>query len=718
MSDLQNPVPDFETMRIAVSVEAFTVCLQAASQGEIKAPQILETLQEVDPDRNFNKNIMLLAARKLGFRARAFRSRSSRLRLLPTPFLIQMENGEYLVIFNVDSKHISIFNPASKSIAKIDIENFNTRSTGRGLIFAWGHKEKLEEYLFGWKWFLKSLYRYRVPLRAVIIFSFFLQLAQFITPIFFQVVVDKVIVHRAPSTLDVLALGLGAIYLFEVILSLLRGYIFPHTTNRIDVELGTRVFSHLLKLPIKYFDDRRVGDTIARVYEVENIRNFITGTTLTLVVDSFFAVALIITLFVYSTILGWIVVGTLPLYVILSVSFTPYLKSLIDEKFNKGAHRQSFLVEMVSGIGTVKSMAVENQIKNKWDHLLANFVTISFSVTRVSNFLEQSSQFISRAVLLAVLYFGAREVMAGRLTVGELMAFNMLVQQLTQPILKLVSSWQQFQQASISINRIGDILNAETEIKTNAKSVIAPELNGDITFQNVSFKYRPDRDYVIKNIDLDIKAGEVIGIVGTSGSGKSTLTKLLQLLYKPNEGRILIDNLDISLLQPSTLRRQIGVVLQENVLFNATVAENIAFGHPEIDLPKIVEAAQLAGAHEFILELPQGYNTEIGERGASLSGGQRQRIAIARALINNPPILIFDEATSALDYETEKKIQDNMIKICENRTVIIIAHRLSTVRHADRIIVFEHGKIHEIGSHDELIALNGRYAELYSIQAS
>ena len=718
MTDIKPDMIDQTKALRALSEQCFVICLQAVSRGEVQADKIMEVIKGEDDYDGFDKGLMLRVARTLGFKAKTKRIVKSRLRTLPKPFLLQMQQDHYILILDADSSGVTIFNPIMGQATKVDVENIIAQWAGHAILFSWNQTKALKDYLFGWKWFLQSLYRYRVPLRAVLVFSFFLQLAHFITPLFFQVVVDKVIVHRAPSTLDVLALGLGGVYLFEVILNILRGYVFPHTTNRIDVELGTKVFSHLLKLPVTYFDGRRVGDTIARLYEVENIRNFITGSALTLLVDSFFAIALIMTLFFYSTLLGWIVVGTLPVYITLSLIVVPYLRTLMDEKFNRGAMRQSYLVEMVTGINTIKAMAVEKTIKQKWDNLLASYVTTSFNVTKIGNVVDQLAQLTSKGVLLAVLYFDAKEVMAGRMSVGELVAFNMLTQQLTEPILKLVATWQQFQQASISMHRIGDLLNAKPELDFDSRSAVTPPLKGAISFQNVTFRYSPERENVIKKVSLNINQGEFIGIVGTSGSGKSTLTKLLQALYKPNEGRVLIDNLDISLLQPESLRRQIGVVLQENILFNATIAENISFGHPEHSFQDIVRVAELAGAHEFILELPQAYNTEIGERGASLSGGQRQRIAIARALINNPPILIFDEATSALDYETEKKIQDNMAKIAEGRTVIVIAHRLSTVRYANRIVVFEKGVIEEIGSHDELIRANGRYAELYNIQSS
>jgi len=477
------------------------------------------------------------------------------------------------------------------------------------------------------------------------------------------------------------------------------------------------MFRHLLQLPQSYFDARRVGDTIARVRELENIRNFMTSSALTLAVDALFAVLLIVVLFMYNVTLAWCVVGSLPIYVILSVLAFPRYIQLLEEKFNRGAMNQSFLVETVSAMSTLKAMAVAPAIQRRWDEQLAGYVAASFKTVTLGNGVDQIAQFVSKMVQLLILWLGAESVMAGQMTVGELVAFNMLASQVSQPILKLVHLWKDYQQVKVSVSRLGDILNSEAERPSESSMISMPPVDGSIRFENVSFRYDPAGQDVIHDLNLAIQPGDFIGIVGSSGSGKSTLTKLVQILYRPSGGRILIDHTDLTVVDPDSLRRQIGVVLQENVLFNCSVAENIAYGHPDISFPRVLDAARLAGAHEFVAALPAGYSTIIGERGTSLSGGQRQRIAIARALVTNPRILIFDEATSALDYESEQIIQENMERICRGRTVIVIAHRLSTVRKADRIITMERGRIVESGSHDELIASGGRYAQLHKIQA-
>ena len=390
-------------------------------------------------------------------------------------------------------------------------------------------------------------------------------------------------------------------------------------------------------------------------------------------------------------------------------------RARLHEKFNRGAENQAFLVETVSGIDTLKSMAVEPQMQRRWDTQLASYVSASFKTATLSTWAHESTNLIGKLVTVATLWLGAKLVIQGELTVGQLIAFNMLAGRVSQPIMRLAQLWTDFQQTGISVQRLGDILNAPTE-SAGGKSTLPP-ITGRITLDAVQFRYRPDTPEVLKGISVDIAPGEVIGIVGRSGSGKSTLAKLIQRLYVPERGRVLVDGLDLTLADASSLRRQIGVVLQENVLFNRTLRENIALADPGAPIDAVIAAAKLAGAHEFILELPEAYDTMVGEHGSTLSGGQRQRIAIARALMSEPRILIFDEATSALDYESERTIQQNMSAICQGRTVIIIAHRLSAVRHANRILVMDRGQIVEVGSHTELLTHEaGHYSRLHRLQ--
>ncbi|HHY7706611.1 TPA: enterohemolysin T1SS ABC transporter permease/ATPase EhxB, partial [Escherichia coli] len=569
---------------------------------------------------------------------------------------------------------------------------------------------------FDFSWFIPSVVKYRRILLEVLTVSAFIQFLALITPLFFQVVMDKVLVHRGFSTLNIITIAFIIVILFEVILTGARTYIFSHTTSRIDVELGAKLFRHLLALPVSYFENRRVGETVARVRELEQIRNFLTGQALTSVLDLFFSVIFFCVMWYYSPQLTLVILLSLPCYVIWSLFISPLLRRRLDDKFLRNAENQAFLVETVTAINTIKSMAVSPQMIATWDKQLAGYVASSFRVNLVAMTGQQGIQLIQKSVMVISLWMGAHLVISGEISIGQLIAFNMLAGQVIAPVIRLAHLWQDFQQVGISVERLGDVLNTPVEKKSGRN--ILPEIQGDIEFKNVRFRYSSDGNVILNNINLYISKGDVIGIVGRSGSGKSTLTKLLQRFYIPETGQILIDGHDLSLADPEWLRRQIGVVLQENILLNRSIIDNITLASPAVSMEQAIEAARLAGAHDFITELKEGYNTIVGEQGVGLSGGQRQRIAIARALVTNPRILIFDEATSALDYESENIIMKNMSRICKNRTVIIIAHRLSTVKNANRIIVMDNGFISEDGTHKELISKkDSLYAYLYQLQA-
>ena len=418
------------------------------------------------------------------------------------------------------------------------------------------------------------------------------------------------------STLDVLVIGLVAIAMFETILGILRTYLFAHTTNRIDVELGARLFRHLVALPVSYFQARRVGDTVARVRELENIRNFLTSSALTLVIDLFFTFVFLAVMFAYSPLLTWIVLGAFPFYIAVSAAATPLFRRRLDEKFARGAENQAFLVESVTGVETLKAMAVEPQMQRRWEEQLAGYVAASFRVLSLGNTASQTVQFLSKLVTAGVLYFGARLVIDGSLTVGELVAFNMLAGRVSTPVLRLAQIWQDFHQARLSVARLGDILNTPAEPTFNSGRAALPAIRGEITFEHVTFRYEFDGPEVLHDVTFSVAAGQVVGIVGPSGSGKSTLTKLCQRLYVPESGRVLVDGVDLAMVDTAWLRRQLGVVLQENVLFNRSVRDNIALTDPSMPIERVIAAATLACAHEFILELPEGYDTIIGERGS------------------------------------------------------------------------------------------------------
>jgi subfamily B ATP-binding cassette protein HlyB/CyaB len=659
---------------------------------------------------------ILHCAKDFGLKARAQKTSWNRLAVTPLPGIAVLRDGGFLILGKVADDKLLIQRPSSRPETMTQAE---LEAIWDGDIILMTRRAALTDLSrrFDIGWFLGAVHKYRRLLGEVLIASFFLQVFAVVSPLFFQVVIDKVLVHRSMSTLDVLVTGLVALTVFEAILGTLRVYLFAHTTNRIDVELGARLFRHLMALPIAYFQTRRVGDSVARVRELENIRQFLTSSALTLVIDLVFTVVFLAVMFYYSTLLTLIVLASFPFYIGISAGAAPLFRRRLDEKFNRGSENQAFLVESVTGFETLKAMAVEPQMQRRWEEQLAAYVAASFRVLSLNNTASQAVQMINKLVIAATLYFGARLVIGGELTVGELVAFNMLVARVSMPVLRLAQIWQDFHQARLSIDRLGDILNTIPEPSFNPSRGALPAIRGHVTFEHATFRYRIDGPEVLHDVSFSVDPGQVVGIVGSSGSGKSTIAKLIQRLYVPESGRVLVDGVDLAMVDLTWLRRQIGVVLQENVLFNRSIRENIALADPAMPMERVIAAASLAGAHDFILELPEGYDTIVGERGSSLSGGQRQRVAIARALITDPRILILDEATSALDYESERAIQQNMKRISAGRTVFVIAHRLSTVRHANRIITIEHGRIVEDGTHDDLIRSNGRYAKLHYLQA-
>src|ERR1700742_800038 len=660
---------------------------------------------------------MVRCAREFGLKARELKTNWARLSTTALPAIAVLKDGGFLLLGKVGDDKVVVQSTKTPRPELMTREDLEAIWDGRLVLMT--RRANLAELSrrFDVTWFLGAIHKYRHQLGEVLVASFFLQLFALASPLFFQVVIDKVLVHRSISTLDVLVIGLLGIGMFETVLGILRTYLFSHATNRIDVELGARLFQHLLALPTAYFQARRVGDSVARVRELENIRNFLTGSALTLVIDLFFTFVFLGVMFIYSPLLTGLVLFGFPFYIAISAGATSRFRTLLDEKFKRGAENQAFLVESITGIETLKAMAVEPQMQRRWEEQLAGYVAASFRVAQLGNTASNTVQFVNKVMMAALLYFGARLVISGDMTVGELVAFNMLAGRVSQPVLRLAQIWQDFHQAKLSVERLGDILNAPPEPKFNPARAALPAIRGDGTFDHVVFRYRIDGPEILHDVSFSVSAGQVIGIVGPSGSGKSTVAKLIQRLYIPERGRVLVDGVDLAMVDTSWLRRQVGAVLQENVLFNQSIRDNIALPDPAMPIERVVEAAKLAGAHDFILELPEGYDTVVGERGASLSGGQRQRVAIARALVTNPRILIFDEATSALDYESERIIQDNMQRIAQGRTVFIIAHRLSTVRRSDRIMTIDRGRLVEDGTHDELITKGGRYATLHRVQA-
>nr|WP_255696919.1 type I secretion system permease/ATPase [Sandaracinobacteroides sayramensis] len=671
-------------------------------------------------DRPFGMSDMIRSAKRLGHKAKSRTICAEELPGLPLPAVARGKDDKFFLIASVENQPegfralVQTYDRREPQIW--DKAVLDAAWSGELLLLTTRERLAGKNRRFDLTWFLPFIVKYRRPLGQVLAASFVIQIVALLSPIFFQLVIDKVLVNGTMSTLDVLAIGLTVIFLWETVLTGLRQWLLGHTTSRIDVELGSQLFRHMLGLPLAYFETRRVGDTVARIRELDQIREFLTGPVLSTMLDLLFTVVFLAVMYLYSPQLTLIVALSIPLYALVTWAIVPPLRHRLDEKFDRGADAQAYLVESVTSVRTLKSMAVEPRMRSDWDRKLAAYVQTGFRVTKLAVWGAGGVGLISKLTTVAILYWGAKLVIAGELTVGALVAFNMLAGRVSMPILRLAQLAQDVQQVRVSVARLGDVLNAVPEPQHNPNRSSLPAIRGEIRFERVRFRYAPDSPEVLAGIDIDIRAGEILGIVGPSGSGKSTLASLVQRLHVPTQGRVLVDGVDLSLVDPAWLRRQVGTVLQENELLNRSVRDNIALGHPTAPMEAVIRAAQLAGAHEFILELPFGYDTPIEERGRNLSGGQRQRIAIARALLGDPRILIFDEATSALDAESEEIVQKNLRAIARNRTVIIIAHRLSAVRDAHRIITVERGLVTEQGTHAELLAAGGRYADLHRRQ--
>ena len=683
------------------------------SEAPIEESVLRDKLAEVAPETWHLELLRIL--KEFAFKAKwlCYDPQEKSIEELSLPFIARV-NGSFVVVMKHSDKQVLFFSIERKRPLVLLMEEF--RQQWDGYAFFMTPKLKLDKLpkRFNLQWFLPVFWKFRRFFYEVLAASCLLQIFTLITPLFTQVIIDKVLVHKGLSTLDVLMTGLIIIAIFQMVLGYLRTYIFTVLTNKVDVVLGARLYNHIVSLPLRYFESRRVGETVARVKELETIRSFISGSSLVLIIDTAFCFIFIIAMFWYSPLLWLVAIALIPFMVLLNLIATPIYRKRIQTKFEANAESQSFLVESVTGASTVKALALEQRFSRRWEDLLGHYVKTSFDVNNVANVANSIGGFLQHLSTLLILWVGAHLVMAGKLSVGQLVAFQMLAGQVSGPVLRLVGVWQQFQQTRVSIDRIGDIMNLPKE--SEGRGEMSPIRRGEIFFEKVSFRYSPDEPQVAKNINIKLAPGVMVGIVGPSGSGKSTLVKLLQRMYDPEEGRIFVDNIDISKYNPAAYRRQIGTVLQENYLFCGTVRENIAIARPGATMAEVEQAARMSGAHDFIVQMKAGYDTVIGERGDSLSGGQRQKIAISRAMLVNPRILIFDEATSALDALSEKEVLDAIQKVRKNRTVMMIAHRLAAVQKADVILVMNKGMIVEYGNHEQLMKRNGMYAAMYREQ--
>ena len=640
---------------------------------------------------------------------------------IPTPALIRYRDS-FAVLYAIDGKTVVLGLPSqgiincqiNQLVEELETDDANLQPQVRVLLLS-ATKETPKER-FGLGWFVPYLSRYRWVLIEVFIASFFVQLAALANPLVIQLIIDKVIVQNSISTLNILGVLLLAVGVFEAVLTTLRTYLFVDTTNRIDMSLGSQIIDHLLRLPLRYFDKRPVGELSTRINELENIRQFLTGTALTVVLDALFSLVYIVVMLFYSWQLTLVGLGTIPLFVVVTLIAAPTVSRQLRTKAERNAETQSYLVEVMSGIQTVKAQNIELRSRFSWQKKYAKFVAAGFKTVLTSTLANSTSQFLSKLSSLLVLWVGAYLVLKGELTLGELIAFRIISSYVTTPILRLAQIWQNFQETGLSLERLSDIVDTPQEAEVDRNNIPLPAVSGAVKYENVSFRFAASGPLQLSNVNVEFTAGKFVGIVGQSGSGKSTMMKLLLRLYDTESGRILVDGYDIAKVELYSLRRQIGVVPQDTLLFDGTVQENIALTNPEATTEEIIEAAQIAVAHEFIMTLPNGYNTRVGERGSALSGGQRQRIAIARSVLQRPKILVLDEATSALDYPTEKQIGLNLARAFKGNTVFFITHRLNTVSNADTIVVMDNSRMIEQGSHQELMAAKGHYFYLYQQQ--
>lgn len=688
--------------------------IAAFHQRTVDADQILRTLGL--EHCAIGAAEILLACAELKFRARQVVFDWDDVSNSKFPTIALLKEGDFGVLGRMRNGLVPLTRPGSYKPVWLDRAAWEATYGGATVVINERLSLSNPNRPFGFGWFIPVIAKFRKELTEALVAALFFQLMGIGLPLFIQVIIDKVFVYNIQSTLIVVSVGMAAVIAFDGTFGILQTLLLAHAGNRIDVTLGSTLFRRVMRIPLRYFELRRVGDTTARVREVERIRSFLTGQALLSLVDSLFIFVYIGLLVLYSAELTAIVLASVILIAGATLSFRTVLRKRLEERFDAGADTQSFLVEAVTGIETVKAMSLEPTLVQRWDRLLARSVTAGYRVDHLGGFAGGISRILRNVATLAVLWFGAQKVLSHELTVGALVAFQMLSSRAMAPVLRVSNLWQQFQQIGLSVRRLGDLMNAPLEPVMSSDKSSLPRLEGSMRFERVSFRYTLEGARVLDEVSFEIRPGMKIGIVGRSGSGKSTLAKLMQRLYVPENGRILVDSHDLAQIDPTWLRRQMSVVPQESFLFGGSIRENIAVRLPNARMPRIISAAKLAGAHDFIAAMSEGYDTHIGERGTTLSGGQRQRLALARALITDPRILILDEATSSLDYESEQIIRHNLGRISEGRTVIMIAHRLSMLRRADKIFVMDKGRLIETGSHDELIESRGIYHHLYQQQ--
>lgn len=651
------------------------------------------------------------AAESLGLATRPVKATLDKFAEQSLPAIAHWEGNHFIVVYEITKKQVIIGDPALGQ-RQLTRKEFAAGWSGYALLLQPTSllKDAQNQDVGLWKFFELVKPHYKILLQ-VLIASVLIQIFGLVTPVFTQLLLDRVLVQRSIATLNAVGIGMIVFGLFSIAMNGVRSYLLSHTANRISISLLVGFIKHTFRLPLSYFESRYVGDIVSRIEENQKIQSFLTGQTLSIVLDILTLVIYLALMFWYSWKMALFVLCTVPPFFILALASTGILRRISRDIFNAGAKENSYIIESLTGIRTVRSLAIEQTVRWHWEELLNNLVKKAFNAQVIGIRLSMLSGAINTFTSTALLWFGAWQVIQGELTVGQLVAFNMLVGNVLGPFQRFSGLWNQFQEIIISTERINDVLEAEPEEDLHNKPrKTLGRLRGHIRFERVTFRYHPEsKTNVLENINFEIQPEQMVAVVGRSGSGKTTLSKLILGLYPPTDGKVLIDGCDVTGISLRSLRSQVGVVDQDTFLFGSTIRENITIAHPEATLNEIIQAAKLAGADEFIQELPLGYETQIGEGGGMLSGGQRQRLAIARALLGNPRLLLFDEATSHLDTESERIIQNNLKSILKGRTSIIIAHRLSTVRNADLILVLDRGVLVESGTHEELIAKQGHY---------
>ena len=672
----------------------------------------LRNLANVDR-RGASLKGLMMAAEQLGFAVRPVKASLDQIAQQPLPAIAHWEGRHYIVVYEVTRRDVLVADP----------EIGRRRLSHRAFMEGWtGYTlllqptvllEKATEEKKSLKRFFALLKPHWLVLSEILVASLLIQIFGLVTPLMTQILLDRVVVQRSSTTLVAIGAGLMIFSFFRMVLTSLRQYLLYHTANRIDVSLVVGFISHALRLPLSYFETRYVGDITSRIAENQKIRRFITGSAITTLLD-------LLMVFVYVGLMVWyswqmaaLALVMVPLLAIVTLISTPFIQQVSREEFTARTQEGSYLIEALTGIGTIKSMGLERRVRWHWEALFNKSIKLNFSAQVIRERMRFASGFIETGVSQSLLLFGIWFVINDQLTIGQVMAFNMLLGNVISPFMRLIELWDDFQEVLISVERLNDVLDSPAEEGEGHRSIVLPPITGHIRFENVTFRYNLESTRnILENLNFEVQPGQTIALVGRSGSGKTTISKLLLGLYLPTDGKVFIDGYDLSTISLRSLRQQVGVVDQNTFLFGGTIRENLTLGHPDATTADITESARMAGADRFIDALPMGYNSAIGEGGGMLSGGQRQRLAIARSLLGKPRLLILDEATSSLDAETERLIQENLSQILNQQTTFIIAHRLSTVRNADLILVLDQGVLIESGTHESLMKKRGQYYAL------